>query len=307
MPSPTSPPPGFYPAPHAGNQVRYWDGQRWHEQGPPPPAGMPQPGQHPARPRLAIAALSLGILALVVSRVPLLGSVVALAAVGAGVAALVKRQKKGFAIAGLVLGVVALMSGFAATPSAEPKKNSPPVSSQTSEVTPASVATPTPEAPIDTPPEATAPEPAPLAERPASGSVDDPLPQPYIARGVFGGEKYSLTSKIVDTNAGNLIQKWNRFNDKAPQGFKYVVIEITITGIDPDGVEPSLATFDLRLATGEGNKYSDEFVVFGDKFPRIDSGPTLYPGSTFTGYAAYIVPEASDRFLLHDNGKYIAL
>lgn len=141
----------------------------------------------------------------------------------------------------------------------------------------------------------------------ASGTIDNPAPQPYIAEGRFGGgEKYSLSARIVDANANALVMEWNQYNDKAPTGFKYVVVELAMTGIDPDGIEPSLASYDLSLATSEGNRYDSEYVALDDGMPSMNDGPTLYPGSTFTGYTAYIVPESAQSFMLYDNGRYIA-
>jgi hypothetical protein len=166
-------------------------------------------------------------------------------------------------------------------------------------------AEPTEEAPA---PETSAPEPEPAATQApaAAGTIENPAPQPHVAKGFLGGEKYSLTAKIVDANAGALVAQWNMFNEEAPAGFKYVVAELSMTGIDPDGVEPSLASYDLSLATPEGNRYDSEFVSFGDGMPSMNDGPTLYPGSSFTGYTAYIVPEAAQSFVLYDNGEYIA-
>lgn len=169
------------------------------------------------------------------------------------------------------------------------------------------------QAPVAEEPEPTVepeePGPTVAPEEPAAkaGTVANPLPQPYVARGLLGGEKYSLEAHVVNATANAQVAEWNMFNTEAPSGFTYVVVEMTMTGIDADGVEPSLATFDLRLATSEGNRYDSEFIVFGEGMPSMMDGPTLYPGSSFTGYAAYIVPEASQSFLLYDNSNYIAL
>ncbi|GAA1830185.1 TM2 domain-containing protein [Agromyces salentinus] len=154
--------------------------------------------------------------------------------------------------------------------------------------------------------EAPAEEAEPVAEPAAeAGTATSPLPQPYIAKGMLGGEKYSLTASV--TADGQDVTEYNMFNDPAPAGFKYVIVEATMTGIDEDGVEPSLASFDLTLATPEGNQYTTEIIVLGEGMPSMYEGPTLYPGSAFTGYMAFLVPEASSGFMLHDNGNYIAL
>lgn len=141
---------------------------------------------------------------------------------------------------------------------------------------------------------------------PKAGTVANPMPQPYVAKGLLGGEKYSLTGRV--SHDGPDVTQWNMFNDPAPAGFKWVVVELTMAGIDEDGVQPSLASFDLSLSTAEGNKYNeDSGIVLGDGMPRMYEGPTLYPGSAFTGYVSFLVPEGSTGFMLHDNGNYITL
>lgn len=152
-------------------------------------------------------------------------------------------------------------------------------------------------------------EDAPAAEveaAPDQGDVANPFPQPYTAKGLLGGEKYSLTGRVADANANAAVAGYNMYNEEAPAGFKYVIVELTMTGIDPEGVEPSLASFDLSLATPEGNRYDTEFIVYAEGMADMSDGPTLYPGSSFTGYTAYIVPEGVESFLLYDNGNYIS-
>jgi hypothetical protein len=319
-------PAGWYPAPHANNESRYWDGQRWID----PVPGAPAPPTAPAMqgapttmsPRasggVAIAALVVGIAAFLTGLVPWLGLLLAITAVGLGVFALVKKQGRVLAIIGTALGGIALITGLIATIGFSAMVASSDTADSTTSsglvedaapVTPTEEASPAPEEPAaEEPEEPAAEEPAP--EEPSApepdGSASSPLPQPYVAKGILGGEKYSLTSRVVDANASELVASWNQFNDEAPSGFKYVVVELTMTGIDPDGVEPSLAEWDLYLATDEGNRYSSEFVVLGDGMPSMSEGPTLYPGNAFTGFTAYIVPEGAQDFMLYDNGNYIS-
>jgi len=248
----------------------------------------------------------LGIAAFVTGWVPWLGLLLAIVAVTFSVLALVKRQHKGFAITGLVLGGIALLAGLIVTMSFSAFVGSP-RSDPSSATIPLATATPLPgdaETETEENDSDVAASEAPTAS--ADGTVAHPYPQPYVATGVFGGEKYSLTGRVVDPNANALLEDWNQFNSDAPAGFKYVVVELTMTGIDPDGVEPSLAEFDLFLATEEGNRYSSEYAIFGDGMPSMSDGPTLYPGNSFTGYTAYIVPETAQAFLLYDNRNYIS-
>lgn len=255
-------PAGWYPAPHASGELRYWDGERWLESSPmaTPPADLPYAARPPmttsppfaspttypqtlippaapgypgsAQPKsLAVAALAVGIGAFVTGWVPWLGLLLSIAAVTLAILALVKRQSKVMAIIGAVLGVLALATGLVMTISFMTFVSDRSTAVEGSSPSAGTIETPTAEEPTEAP-EAEAPaEPAPSAD----GSAANPYPQPYIAVGVFGGEKYSLTARIIDANAGALVNEWNQFNTPAPTGFKYVIVEMTMTGIDPDG------------------------------------------------------------------------
>lgn len=249
--------------------------------------------------KIALAALVVGIGAFLTGLVPGLGLGLAVVALILGVIALAKKQPKALAVTGVALGSIALVAGLISTSTGDRAATSD-VASTSEESPEEAVAEPEPE-PVETEEPPAAPE-----EPAANGTIENPFTQPYIAEGVFGGDKYSLTGRIVDANANALIKGWNQFNPDAPAGFKYVVLEFIMTGIDPDGVEPSLAAFDLSLATGEGNTYDNEFIVFGEGMSSMSDGPTLYPGSAFTGYTAHVVPESAQAFLIYDNGRFVA-
>jgi len=81
-----------------------------------PTATMPAPHQSapPARSTkgLALSALLVGIGALIFSWVPVFGALVGITAIVLAVLALTKKQPKGLAVTGLVLGVIALAISF---------------------------------------------------------------------------------------------------------------------------------------------------------------------------------------------------
>ncbi|MDR6142377.1 hypothetical protein QE375_001931 [Microbacterium foliorum] len=111
-----SPVPGWYPAPHANNEQRYWDGAQWLDREPDSAHGGEQSSTTTKAPRgLAIAALAVGIIAFLTGLVPVVGAIFGIGAVAIGTAALLKKQPKGFAITGLVLGAVALLTSIAMT------------------------------------------------------------------------------------------------------------------------------------------------------------------------------------------------
>lgn len=257
---------------------------------------------------LALAALIVSIAAFLTGLVPVVGLVLGATAIVLGIFALLRGQSKGLAVTALILAGIASLSSVVATVGLASVTGDNSSSSSTR------VESEESEKPVAEPPAEpeTSPEPEKQPETPVeppadAGSTLNPLPQPYTATGLFGGEKYSLTAKVVNASANAQMTEWNMFNSEAPAGFKYVVTEMTMTGIDPDGVEPSLATFDLYLATSEGNRYDAEYVVFGEGMPSMSDGPTLYPGNSFTGYSAYIVPESASSFMLYDNSNYVAL
>lgn len=110
MSDPT-PAPGWYPAPHANNEPRYWDGARWVDSAPPSvvtAVGGTAPAAGTNRRRgLAIAALVVSIVAFITGLIPVVGIVLGVAAVVLGIVTLVKGQSKGLGITAIALGTVA--------------------------------------------------------------------------------------------------------------------------------------------------------------------------------------------------------
>lgn len=268
----TTTPAGWYPDTANPSLVRYWDGAQWTEHTQ-PAAGYVGTGTPGTAPTAVLAP----------AKKPWF-------------------KRKGIMIPLGIVGGIILLSSLINAINGGGDDPAPAADTDSSvvEEEPA-VEEPAAEAPAE---EAPAEEPA--APAGPTGEWASPLAQPYTAKGMFGGEKYTLTARLVNTDANDTVEGWNQFNEDAPAGFKYVIVEYTMTGIDKDGVEPSLASFDLFLSTGEGNKYSDEFIVFGDGMPSMMDGPTLYPGVAFTGYAAYLVPADSATFMLYDNSHYIS-
>lgn len=98
---------GWYPAPHANNQLRYWDGYRWQDT---------VPGQQPGRQKgLAILALCLGLVAAVLCWIPWLGVLLTVAAVIVGIVALVKKQSVALTLIGLIPAAIGLIFALVIT------------------------------------------------------------------------------------------------------------------------------------------------------------------------------------------------
>jgi hypothetical protein len=128
--------PGWYPDPWRRHELRWHNGRDWTadiaDRGhrgvdagqpvpavAPPPLGPPQVATRPARNGAAVAALVLGIFAIMVGFVPLLfwmGGIAAVLAIVFGVVGLRRSRRggeagrSGFAVAGLVLGPLGLVA-----------------------------------------------------------------------------------------------------------------------------------------------------------------------------------------------------
>lgn len=140
----STPPPGWYPAPHVNNEQRYWDGNQWLEH---TPSALPDTASAPATtPKaakgLAVGALTVGIIAFLLGLVPFVGVVVGVVAVVLGTIALIRKQPKGLALSGLILGGIGLIASVVTSVSlatfmnAHPHVDSAPVATQTAEPTP---------------------------------------------------------------------------------------------------------------------------------------------------------------------------
>ncbi|MCT1394673.1 DUF2510 domain-containing protein [Microbacterium sp. p3-SID338] len=216
---------------------------------------------------------------------------------GAKVPLIISGSVVGAFILVIVLGVAAL-SGTSGN-------NRPNADRPTAVQTP--TPSPTPEATAVEEPAPQAVEEAPPAPPAPDGSVTNPFPAPYTVSGLFGGERYAFSGKVVNADANASVKEWNMFNDDAPAGYKYVIAEVTMTGLDPDGTEPTYDQYDVQLATAEGNGYDNEIIVFPEGTSSYWDGPTLYPGQSFTGLMAFIVPADATAFLFKVNGDYVAL
>ena len=117
----SNPAPGWYPAPHANGEQRYWDGAQWVEPTAPAPAAgaegiAPSASPGTSKPKaLALSALIVGIIAFLTGLLPVVGIVIGIAAIVLGVLALVRKQSKGMSITGIILGAIAALASVAMT------------------------------------------------------------------------------------------------------------------------------------------------------------------------------------------------
>lgn len=300
-------PAGWYPAPHANGEPRYWDGHAWQDaapQNPVPQNPVPQnpAPQHPwsnplmptpvvTRPSharwLGVTSVSAGGVAILLGWIPYVGVTIALLALATGIIALVRREPRALAVTGTVLSAVGLAVGIATTVA---------VTAWFADVD-QSITAPWPDGTDVDEWSSGYPETGP-------GSFADPLPQPHVVN--YGGaDQYSVTARVVDQDAGVRLQEWSEYNEPAPEGERWVLVEMTVTALAPTGVKPAFADYDLWLATGDDEFSYSEWITLPDGVAYLSDDRTLDPGESFSGVAAYLVPGDAGELLLADEVAYI--
>ncbi|RLQ84122.1 DUF4190 domain-containing protein [Mycetocola zhadangensis] len=246
------------------------------------------PSAPPAKPGngLGVAALIVGIVALIGAFIPLINFVSGfLAVVGIilGIIAVVRKNKpKKLAIAGLIVSVVALIlsvvlafaytAGFVAA-----VEDSTPQTSEQKEEEEAAVG-PRDDVATDASAEVgTRENPAPIG---TTVEITD-----------AGTPEYEVTlgAPILDATAA--VAEANQFNEPAPEGFQYAVLPVTVTYVGTDTGTPWI---DLNLAfvsaAGTTHDEADSLVVApAPTFMEINE---LYPGASGTGNIVVAIPTA---------------
>lgn len=147
---PPLPPAGWYP--NTNGQTQWWDGTAWGQLAP-SPAAAPAPSQIPTTSPLGAAALTVGIVALLICAIPygvFFGGLLALAAAVAGIYAATRRSPRRLARIGAGLGGLALISGISITASAAaPRPVAAPHVSVTKSASPTPLASFNVDSPVD--------------------------------------------------------------------------------------------------------------------------------------------------------------
>lgn len=268
----SNPAPGWYPAPHANGEQRYWDGSQWQE---PSAPALPDATVRPAAPTpgarakgLALAALIVGIIAFLTGLLPVVGAIIGAVAIVLGIIALVKKQSKALSIPGIILGAVALITSIAVAAGLTAFMASSPSPVAVESSTPSAIETPSAE---PTPVEETEEPVAPLVPRQefaGSGDmvIDVNVAEPAIVAFICGdctrntvvktnGRESLLVNTIGAYSGSNLIN--------LSEGSVTTQIVVESTGnwtlvVDDVSTAPSVAT----AASGGG----DSVVIFNGTF-----------------------------------------
>lgn len=229
---------------------------------------------------LGLSALIVGAVALIFGIIPFLSFIAwlpALVAIGLGIAGLiVKNRKRLFAWLGLALGVLAIIVGIAVSVAAVAG-----AAQSVNDAIGSSTVAPAPEA--TTPAEGTAPD-----ASAATGSRENPaaLGSPITT------EDWTVVVNSYNAN-GNDIVAAGQFNDPAPAGSHYEVVNYTVTYSGAESAYAAEVTVDVVTSGGNVVNSFDNIVLLDDSI-GIDE---LFAGASATGSAAFVVPDGESVLL----------
>lgn len=244
-----------------------------------PPVAQPSYAPAPATvgKGLAIAALIVGIVAFVTGLVPVLGLVLGLVGLLLGILALVKKQQKALALTGTILSGIAVVVSLISTIIA-------------GALTTAVVET------IEEETSVTAEAPAgedPAAEESGAdaGTRENPLPIGTL----ISSSDWDVVINSVNLSASAEVAAANMFNEAAPEGQQYAVVNATVTYKGADSSFPAFVQIDYVTATGEVISTWDSLAVAPE--PAFSGGQELYAGGSATGNLAFLIPSSADGIL----------
>lgn len=235
---------------------------------------------------LGIASLIVGGVALLLAFIPFINyvsGVIALIGIVLGIVALIqKNRKKGLAIAGTAVSVVAAIlsvilavaytAGFASVVD--------------DAIGGASVSETAPEA-TDTG-DASA-EPTPADESSDAGTRENPLPLgSTVTLNQGGAATYDVTPGASTLDATSVIASENEFNEAAPAGMQYALLPLAFGYVGTETGTPWI-DIDISFVGVDGNTYRQSDTFVSGPAPLTDINE-MFPGATAQGNAVVAIP-----------------
>jgi Protein of unknown function (DUF2510) len=238
-----SPAPGWYPAPHANNEQRYWDGTKWLEpEGSPvvnsgaspegPGGGNAKTAQKGNRNILAVISLVVAGVGLVFACIPgalIVGWVLLpIGFVLAIVSLFLRGRGKGFGVAGLIVSIVGTVVGVVVFLGVV----SDAFGGDTTVVTePSSAAGSSDQGGADE-----------ETSQKDSAPVEGTREAPYALGTTITSDEWKVTINSVKFAADDAVEAANQFNDEPQKGNEYILVNATLTyvGDDKEGGLPAV-------------------------------------------------------------------
>lgn len=117
-----------------------------------------------------------------------------------------------------------------------------------------------------------------------------------------GDFNLTLNKVTRGEEAYNLIMSYNQFNDPAPEGYEYALLDFTLTGSieNPDIAE--YVSPSLTVISSDGSEVEQGSVVVENEFGNKE----MYDGGTVTGHLDVIVPVGDTDIVVKYEDGYSA-
>ncbi|HIW91543.1 MAG TPA: hypothetical protein H9870_07780 [Candidatus Corynebacterium avicola] len=119
----------------------------------------------------------------------------------------------------------------------------------------------------------------------ASGDDAGTRSNPHPLGSTVASDGWSVTINSVDLDANEAITAENMFNEPAPEGMTYIMVNATIT-YTGDSDEGEMPWTTIEYVTVDGNTISQSGVTPDP----LDTVSDLYPGGSTTGNVSLVVP-----------------
>ncbi|GAA3285150.1 DUF4190 domain-containing protein [Nesterenkonia halobia] len=253
------------------------------------------PPAAPAKKGLGITAMVLGIIAVVIAFIPVLGVggfILGLVAVVLGIVAVIKRKGRGQGIAGIITGVLSLIIAgivtaltglFVSAVDEEIQNSENELDSSVEETEGAS--------------EETAAEDDASSESAGSGGSDGSgdagsRENPLALGETASAGDWEITINDVIFDADEQIAAENQFNEEAPEGSSYALIDTTVTytGDESESIVMGVSV-DYVADSGETLSWTDSMATAPNE---LDISQELYNGGSAQGNVVIAVPDEGD-------------
>lgn len=141
------------------------------------------------------------------------------------------------------------------------------------------------------------------------GKRSNPVPlgkSVEISETAYSGEKkftakYMLgaTAVIRGDEAYKIVKEHNEFNNEAPEGFEWIVIDMKLEYLEGDDDEPFHTPSHFKVFDSKGKEVKTvEYASLKDdaEFQYVE----IFPGTTHEGKLALVVPKDDDCLLVYD-------
>jgi len=267
----SNPAPGWYPAPHANNEQRYWDGAQWLDT-------APQAASTDTKKMnvLALVSMIIAVIGFIFACIPgalIVGWILLpIAFVLSIVSLFLKGDKKWFGIVGLVVSIVGTIVGVLVFIGVVATAANDAFGGSETTVTQPSTQPPAEDDGEDTQ-EAEA----------AQGTRENPYP----VGSTISTNGWNVVINSVNPDGNGVVSEANQFNDAAPAGSHYEIVTYTVTyNGSESGYSMEVAVAAVTSSGNVINSY-DSMVSLNDDM-GLDE---LYAGGTLTGSVAFAIPD----------------